>query len=100
MEAVAGPAVDAIDVVDVIVIGGGITGLAAAYFIARDRPGTTVRVLEASPVSGGKIAGAEVAGIAVDTGPDAFLARVPGAVELAQELGLGDELVAPATGTA
>jgi protoporphyrinogen/coproporphyrinogen III oxidase len=86
--------------VDVIVIGGGITGLAAAYFIARDRPGTTVRVLEASAAVGGKIAGAEVAGIAVDTGPDAFLARVPGAVELAHELGLGDDLVSPATGSA
>ncbi len=97
MDGVAEPGVD---VIDVVVIGGGITGLAAAYFIGRDRPGTTVRVLEASPTAGGKIAGAEVAGIAVDTGPDAFLARVPGAVELAGELGLGDELVAPATGTA
>jgi protoporphyrinogen/coproporphyrinogen III oxidase len=86
--------------VDVIVIGGGITGLSAAYFIARDRPGTTVRVLEGSSTVGGKIAGAEVAGIGVDTGPDAFLARVSGAVELAQELGLGDDLVSPATGSA
>ncbi len=91
--------VDVVDV-DVVVVGGGITGLAAAYFITRDRPGTTVRVLEASGSPGGKIAGAEVAGIAVDTGPDAFLARVPGAVELANALGLGDELVAPATGAA
>ena len=86
--------------VDVVVVGGGITGLAAAYFVSRDRPGTTVRVLEASDTVGGKIAGANVAGIAVDTGPDAFLARVPGAVELAHALGLGDELVAPATGAA
>jgi protoporphyrinogen/coproporphyrinogen III oxidase len=86
------------DMVDVVVVGGGITGLAAAYFIGRDRPGTTVRVFESSPTAGGKIAGAEVAGIGVDTGPDAFLARVPGAVELATELGL--DLVAPATGSA
>ena len=86
--------------VDVAVIGGGISGLATAWYILRQQPGLRVAVLEAGPTVGGKIAGAIVAGHAVDCGPDAFLARVPGGVELATELGLGDDLVAPATGKA
>lgn len=86
--------------VDVLVIGGGIAGLATAYFLRRERPDLRVEVVESSGQVGGKISGATVAGIAVDTGPDAFLARVPGAVELATSLGFADELVAPATGTA
>jgi hypothetical protein len=42
-----------------------------------------------------------VAGLdAVDEGPDAFLARIPWATQWARELGLGDQLVSPASGTA
>ena len=85
---------------DVVVVGGGITGLAAAWYVRQNRPDATVVVLEACPRIGGKIASATVAGHRVDSGPDAFLARVPGAVELAEELGLRDRLVAPATGRA
>ena len=85
---------------DVAIIGGGITGLSTAFFLLQSNPALRVRVFESSAVPGGKVAGAEVAGIAVDTGPDAFLARVPGGVELAEALGLSDELVAPATGKA
>ena len=88
------------DRVDVAIIGGGISGLATAWYILRQQPGLRVAVLEAGPTVGGKIAGASVAGHSVDCGPDAFLARVPGGVELATELGLGDDLVAPATGKA
>ncbi len=86
--------------VDVLIIGGGIAGLATAHFLSRTRPELQVEVIESSSAVGGKISGATVAGIAVDTGPDAFLARVPGAVELAESLGFGDDLVAPATGSA
>ena len=86
--------------VDVVIIGGGISGLATAWYVLRTQPGLRVAVLESDPTVGGKIAGATVAGHEVDCGPDAFLARVPGGVELASELGLGDDLVAPATGKA
>ena len=92
--------VDVVDVVDVVIVGGGISGLATAWYILRTQPGLRVAVLESDPIVGGKIAGATVAGHEVDCGPDAFLARVPGGVELATELGLGDDLVAPATGKA
>ena len=84
--------------VDVAIIGGGIAGLAAAF--AAHRAGRSVVLLEASDRVGGKIASAEVAGGAVDVGPDSFLARVPWAIELCAELGMAADLVEPATGQA
>lgn len=78
----------------VTVVGGGITGLAAAY--AARRAGADVTLLEASARLGGRIEATEVGGVRVEAGPDAFLARVPEAVDLARAVGLSDELVAPA----
>ena len=81
----------------VVVVGGGITGLATAWFL-RDRADVTV--LEASDRPGGKIRTDDFEGLAVEAGPDAFLARVREAVQLCRDVGLGDELVAPAAGEA
>jgi len=80
-----------------VVVGGGIAGLAAAWELASGprAPGARVVVLEASDRLGGKIRTDTVAGRSVDLGPDAFLARRPEALQLAREVGLGDELVAP-----
>ena len=82
----------------VAIVGGGIAGLAAAYFL-RDR-GAAVTVLEASPRIGGKLAVSEVAGIAVDAGAEALLARRPEGVDLIRSIGLGEQLVYPGTTTA
>jgi oxygen-dependent protoporphyrinogen oxidase len=82
----------------VAIVGGGVAGLAAAYFL-RDRA-DAVTVLEGSPRLGGKLAISEVAGLAVDSGAEALLARRPEAVELISELGLADQLVYPGTTTA
>lgn len=82
----------------VAVVGGGVTGLATARLLRR--AGLDVTVLEAAPTLGGKIQTIEWQGVPVEAGPDTFLARVPWAVELCRELGLGDDLVAPATGRA
>lgn len=82
----------------VAVIGGGITGLAAARFL--QQAGAVVTVVEAGDRLGGKIRTAELAGVPVEAGPDTFLAREPWAVELCRDLGLGDQLVTPATGRA
>jgi protoporphyrinogen/coproporphyrinogen III oxidase len=82
----------------VAVVGGGITGLATARFLGR--AGLDVTVLEAAPELGGKIQTLEWQGVPVEAGPDTFLARVPWAVELCREIGLGEDLVAPATGKA
>ena len=81
----------------VVVVGGGITGLAAAWFL-RDRADVTV--FEAGSRAGGKIRTDDFGGIAVEAGPDAFLARTPDAIDLCREMGLGDELVPPAAGEA
>ncbi len=83
----------------VTVIGAGIAGLTAAYDLGVHH-GHDVTVLEAADRVGGKVAAGVVAGARVDTGADAFLARVPWARDLAAELGIDDQLVPPATGHA
>ena len=80
----------------VVVVGGGIAGLAAAHHLL-GTPGVEVTLLEADDRLGGKIRTEPFAGLALDTGPDAFLARRPEAVALCRELGLDEGLVAPAT---
>jgi protoporphyrinogen/coproporphyrinogen III oxidase len=85
---------------DVIIVGGGISGLATAWFLRESNPSIRVLVLEAEARVGGKISSTSIGGVEVDSGPDAFLARVVGAVELAHAVGLGDDLIAPATGKA
>lgn len=77
----------------VVVVGGGIAGLAAAWQLKRD--GMPVRLLEATGRVGGKIQSSDLAGRVVDEAADAFLARVPHGIELATELGLGDRLISP-----
>ncbi len=81
-----------------VVVGGGISGLAAAHKLGED--GHDVTLLEADDRLGGKIRTSEFAGRPVDEGPDAFLARIPHAVELARRVGIGGELVSPGTGSA
>lgn len=68
----------------VVVVGGGIAGLAAAYDL-RDR--AEVIVLEATDRVGGKLRTSEIAGVPVDEGAESMLARVPEAVGLAREIG-------------
>lgn len=79
-------------------VGGGISGLAAARALVE--AGAEVTLLEADDRLGGKIRTSVFDGQPVDEGPDAFLARVPHAVELSKRLGLGDDLVSPGTGSA
>lgn len=79
----------------VAVIGGGIAGLAAAWELTAGPDPAEVTVIDPGPL-GGRIQTEPFLGHPVDTGADAFIARVPDAVELAAELGLTDELVAPA----
>ena len=80
-----------------VVVGAGITGLAAAFEWRRRRPDDEIVVLEAGDRIGGKLHRVELAGHWYDTGPEAMLARVPEAVALVEALGRGDRLVAPAT---
>ncbi len=79
----------------VVVVGAGITGLTAAFTLATQRPDLDIVVLEASERVGGKILTTAFAGRPVDCGADAFLARVPEAIELCRELGLDTILTSP-----
>ena len=78
-------------VIDVAIVGGGITGLAAAYEL--QRRGVAVRVIEAAPRAGGVIRTDRPDGWVIDGGPDALLVQKPAAVALCRELGLGDRLM-------
>ncbi|MGW7073914.1 protoporphyrinogen oxidase [Streptomyces sp. NPDC054871] len=82
----------------VVVIGGGIAGLAAAHRLLDT--GARVTVLEASDRLGGKLLPGEIEGVRVDLGAESMLARRPEAVALAREVGLADRLQPPATATA
>ena len=81
----------------VIVIGGGISGLAAAHALRRraTEAGLSVdcTVLEAAPVWGGKIVTHRVGDLIMEAGPDSFLSQKPWALQLCDELGLGEQLI-------
>ena len=80
----------------VAVVGGGISGLAAAHRLRRLLgPSAEITVVEQSNRLGGKLRTAEVGGRAYDVGAEAFLHRRPEAVELVAELGLADRVVHP-----
>jgi oxygen-dependent protoporphyrinogen oxidase len=85
----------------VLVVGGGIAGLAAAARLAGVE-GVDIELWEASERLGGKIATSPFAGVdRVDEGADAYLTRVPHAVDFARRVGLtADDLTAPASATA
>ncbi len=82
----------------IAIVGGGITGLAAAHALvqAQDRGPCEpfeVVVLEASARLGGKIATERLDGFLVEAGADSFSTRRAGALELVEELGLGGEIL-------
>ncbi len=79
----------------VVVVGGGIAGLAAACFL-RDEP-VRVTLLEGSARLGGKLSSSQVAGVPMDEGAEALLARRPEGTDLITATGLGDDLVPAGT---
>lgn len=81
----------------VVIVGGGITGLACAHRLLTLDPTVDVTILEANERVGGLIRTSPFAGhAAVDEAADAFLLRVPAARTLAEEVGLGSSLTSPA----
>jgi oxygen-dependent protoporphyrinogen oxidase len=83
--------------VRVVIVGGGIAGLAAAHALAGK---ARVTVLEAADRIGGKLRTSPIEGLAVEEGAESFLARVPEGQRLARQVGLGHDLVHPATTSA
>ncbi len=85
----------------VVVVGGGITGLTTAYRLREAIPDATITLIEGDDRLGGKIKSSPFAGIdGLDEGADAFLTRVPSAMQLVADLGLTDQLTSPAIGAA
>lgn len=77
----------------VIVVGGGIAGLVAARDLAV--AGVPVVLLEAGDRLGGQVRRHRVGGIELDAGAEAFATRTSAVADLATELGLGPDIVAP-----
>jgi protoporphyrinogen/coproporphyrinogen III oxidase len=80
----------------VAIVGGGVAGLAAAYELARlARDGAAVQgvLFEASTRLGGIVETVREGGFVIECGPDAWVTEKPWARELAEELGLGDEVM-------
>ncbi|MCV7102802.1 protoporphyrinogen/coproporphyrinogen oxidase [Mycobacterium palustre] len=75
----------------VVVVGAGLSGLAAAYRLQQG--GATVVVLEAANGCGGRVKTEHREGYIVDTGPDALTAGYASYLKLVEDLGLGDRLV-------
>src|SRR4051812_39364193 len=77
--------------VDVVIAGGGIAGLAAAYELTNR--GISFVLLERASQPGGVILSEQIDQFTIDAGPDALLIQKPDGIKLCQELGLGDRLV-------
>jgi len=83
----------------VVVVGGGVSGLAAAWELSGGAEGPSattprVEVVEANDCFGGSLRATTFAGRTIDLGADGFLGRRPEAVALVDELGLRDQLEA------
>jgi oxygen-dependent protoporphyrinogen oxidase len=77
----------------ILIAGGGIAGLSAAYYSAKSAPGgTTVTLVEAGSSWGGKIVTDREAGFVIEGGPDTFIITKPWAVRLCEELGISGRL--------
>ena len=88
---------------DVIIIGGGISGLSATWELQQTRPNANYALLEASDRWGGKISSRVIAAegktFLVDGGPDTLITRKPETWQLTTELGLESQVAVPASET-
>ena len=75
----------------IVIVGGGISGLATAYYLAKT--GLPVRLIEKEAKLGGFIQTETMEGCTVELGPDSFINSKPWARELIEELGIGDQLI-------
>src|ERR1700736_6557678 len=75
----------------VLIVGGGISGLAAAYYLSKS--GTRPILIEKSPTLGGLIQTETREGCVLEAGPDSFLASKPWALDLIRDVGLVDQVI-------
>lgn len=80
----------------IAIIGGGISGLAAAFELeqhGREQAGVEYVLYEASPHLGGVLRTEYVDGCVVEAGPDSFVTEKPWAADFCRALGIGDQLI-------
>jgi oxygen-dependent protoporphyrinogen oxidase len=75
----------------VVIVGGGISGLSAAYYLSR--AGIRSTLIEQRPRLGGVIQTELIQGCLLEAGPDSFLSAKPWALDLIRELGLSGEVI-------
>lgn len=76
---------------NVIIVGGGISGLSTAYYLAK--AGIPFTLVEKNSHLGGVIVTQNASGCVVELGPDSYLSSKPGARDLINEVGLGGEVI-------
>ncbi|WP_040204467.1 protoporphyrinogen oxidase [Neobacillus jeddahensis] len=86
----------------VIIVGGGIAGLTAAYYLQKTiqehKLPIEIQLIESSHRLGGKMQTVIRDGFTIERGPDSFLARKTSIIRLAKEVGMDDKLVPNSTG--
>ena len=85
---------------NVTIVGGGLTGLTAAYYLGHAKPDWNITLYEQAPRFGGKIQTQRVDDFVVELGPDSYLGRKTEMTDLIYDLGLGDTLVSNEAGQA
>jgi oxygen-dependent protoporphyrinogen oxidase len=75
----------------VAIVGGGISGLSTAYYLAQ--AGIASTLIEARPRLGGVIQSEHVEGCVIEGGPDSFLSVKPAAMDLIRELGMAGDVI-------
>lgn len=84
----------------VVILGGGITGLSAAFYLHKQSPETKITLVEADGRLGGKIKTEYHDDFVIEKGPDSFLERKTSAAQLVRDVGMEDELMRNKTGQA
>ncbi len=77
--------------VKVLIIGGGISGLSASYYLSKG--GIRPTLVEKAPELGGVIRTSVQQGCVLEAGPDGFMAAKPWAMDLIREVGLADQII-------
>jgi oxygen-dependent protoporphyrinogen oxidase len=83
----------------VVIVGGGLSGLAAAFRIRQSHPTYSVTLLEARTRLGGNIGTDHIDGFTVERGPNGLFDAKPHALQLCRDLGLGDRLIPASEGS-